>query len=48
MANSAAEMTAPPFVAFRFEVVMSINRPPSGVTNPVCEGAFSELLQGCL
>jgi phage tail-like protein len=42
MSVSAAETVIQPFVAFRFEVVLTIDNPPPGVTNPVCEGAFSE------
>jgi phage tail-like protein len=32
----------PPFTAFRFEVVLNLDTPLPGVTNPVCNAAFAE------
>jgi phage tail-like protein len=31
-----------PFIAFRFEVVLDLDRPTTGLTSPLCEAAFSE------
>jgi phage tail-like protein len=31
-----------PFIAFRFEVVLDLDRPTAGLTSPLCEAAFSE------
>jgi|GEM_PF-217631 len=42
MANPAPETVDPPYVAFRFEVVLTIDDPPAGITNPVCAAAFAE------
>ncbi len=42
MANPAFESVDPPYTAFRFEVVLNLDDPPPGVTNPVCHAAFTE------
>lgn len=42
MPNPASEMVDPPYMSFRFEVVLDIDNPPPGVTNPVCSAAFQE------
>jgi phage tail-like protein len=42
MPNPAFETIDPPYMTFRFEVVLDIPSPPSGVTNPVCNAAFQE------
>ena len=42
MANPALETVDPPYTAFSFEVVLNLDDPPPGVTNPVCHAAFSE------
>ncbi len=42
MANPASETVDPPYTAFRFEVILNLNSPPPGVTNPVCNAAFAE------
>ncbi len=42
MGQSERENTLPPFTAFRFEVVLTLDNPPEGVVNPVCDAAFSE------
>lgn len=42
MANPAFETVDPPYTAFRFEVVLNVDSPPAGVTNPVCHAAFAE------
>lgn len=42
MANPAFETVDPPYTAFRFEVVLNLDDPPAGITNPVCSAAFSE------
>jgi phage tail-like protein len=31
-----------PFIAFRFEVVLDLDKPTTGLTSPLCEAAFSE------
>jgi len=31
-----------PFVAFRFEVVLDLDKPTAGLTSPLCEAAFAE------
>jgi phage tail-like protein len=31
-----------PFVAFRFEVVLDLDQPTTGLTSPLCEAAFAE------
>jgi phage tail-like protein len=31
-----------PFIAFRFEVVLDLDKPTPGLTSPLCEAAFSE------
>ncbi|MFL5624904.1 MAG: phage tail protein [Ktedonobacteraceae bacterium] len=42
MANPAFETVDPPYTAFRFEVVLNLDDPPPGVTNPACHAAFAE------
>ena len=42
MANPAFETVDPPYTTFRFEVVLDLESPPPGVTNPVCNAAFQE------
>ncbi len=42
MPNPASESVTPPFTAFRFEVVLNLDAPPAGITNPVCSAAFAE------
>ncbi|HEY7066775.1 MAG TPA: phage tail protein [Chloroflexota bacterium] len=42
MPNPALEAVDPPYVAFRFEVVLNLDDPPDGVTDPVCNAAFAE------
>jgi phage tail-like protein len=42
MPNPAFENVDPPYTAFRFEVILTLDSPPVGVTNPVCNAAFAE------
>jgi phage tail-like protein len=42
VANPAFETVDPPYTAFRFEVVLNLDSPPPGVTNPACHAAFAE------
>jgi phage tail-like protein len=42
MTNLAFEMVELPYTAFRFEIVLILDNPPAGVTNPVCNAAFAE------
>ena len=42
MPNAASETVDSPFTAFRFEVVLNLDNPPAGITNPVCSAAFAE------
>lgn len=42
MANPAFETVDPPFTAFRFEVVLTLDDPLPGVTDPICNAAFAE------
>lgn len=42
MPNPAPETVDPPYMAFRFEVVLNLDNPPPGVTNPICNAAFAE------
>jgi phage tail-like protein len=35
-------MTVTPFTAFRFEVVLDLETPVSGLTSPLCDAAFAE------
>lgn len=42
MANPAFETVEPPFTAFRFEVVLDVNKPPASIGNPLCSAAFAE------
>ncbi|MAS32891.1 MAG: hypothetical protein CL610_02715 [Anaerolineaceae bacterium] len=40
--NPAFENVVAPYVTHRFEVVLNVDKPPSGVTNPLCNAAFAE------
>lgn len=42
MTNPTLETTVPPYITFRFEVVLTLNEPVAGVGDPVCSAAFSE------
>lgn len=42
MTNPAQDNIIAPYITHRFEVIMTIPEPPSGVTNPVCNAAFAE------
>jgi len=42
MGQAERENTIPPFTAFRFEIVLTLRDLPEGVSNPVCDAAFSE------
>lgn len=42
MPNPVNESIKSPFVNFRFEVVLNLNKPMNGISNPVCDAAFSE------
>ncbi len=42
MANPAFETVDPPYTTFRFEVVLELDNPPPGVSDPVCNAAFAE------
>lgn len=42
MSNPAFETVEAPFTSFRFEVVLELDNPPPGITNPVCNAAFAE------
>jgi phage tail-like protein len=35
-------VTVPPFTAFRFEVLLELNDPVDGFTDPLCDAAFAE------
>ena len=42
MPNPFAETVASPFVTFRFEVLLNLQEPVNGISNPVCDAAFAE------
>jgi phage tail-like protein len=42
MPNPAFESVDPPFTAFKFEVILNLNNPIAGISNPLCNAAFSE------
>lgn len=42
MTNPVFESSTPPYVNFRFEVVLTLNEPVAGVGDPVCSAAFAE------
>ncbi len=42
MPNPAFETTEQPFTAFRFEVVLNLDDPPAGISNPLVDAAFAE------
>ena len=42
MPNPVIESLSPPFMNFRFEVLLTIDKPFNGMSSPVCSGAFSE------
>ena len=41
MPNPVIESLSPPFMNFRFEVLLTIDKPFNGMSSPVCSGAFS-------
>lgn len=42
MANPSFESNVPPFINFRFEVVLTLDSDLPGVSSPICDAAFSE------
>ena len=42
MPNPIFESLSPPFTNFRFEVILNLNKPMNGLSNPVCNAAFAE------
>lgn len=42
MPNPIFESLSPPFTNFRFEVILNLNEPLNGLSNPVCNAAFAE------
>lgn len=42
MPNPVFESVTPPFTAFRFEVILNLNQPMNGISDPVCNAAFAE------
>jgi phage tail-like protein len=42
MPNPVFESLSPPFTTFRFEVILNLNQPMNGLSNPVCNAAFAE------
>jgi phage tail-like protein len=42
MPNPVFESLTPPFTNFRFEVILNLNKPMNGLSNPVCDAAFAE------
>lgn len=42
MPNPVFESIASPFTNFRFEVILNLNKPMNGLSNPVCNAAFAE------
>jgi phage tail-like protein len=42
MPNPVFESLSPPFTNFRFEVILNLNKPMNGLSNPVCNAAFAE------
>lgn len=42
MPNPVFESLTPPFTNFRFEVILNLNKPMNGLSNPVCNAAFAE------
>jgi phage tail-like protein len=42
MPNPVFESLSPPFTTFRFEVILNLNQPMNGLSNPVCYAAFAE------
>jgi phage tail-like protein len=40
--NPAQENTVAPYITHRFEVVLNLDNPPQGVTNPLCNAAFAD------
>lgn len=42
MPNPVFESVEAPFTAFRFEVVLTLNAPIPGITEPLCNAAFSD------
>ena len=42
MPNPVLESVTPPFVNFRFEVVLTPKKPLNGISSPICNAAFAE------
>ena len=42
MPNPVFESVTPPFTTFRFEVILNLNKPMNGISDPVCSAAFAE------
>lgn len=42
MPNPVFEAVTPPFTTFRFEVILNLNKPMNGISDPVCNAAFAE------
>ena len=42
MPNPVFESVTPPFTTFRFEVILNLNKPMNGISDPVCNAAFAE------
>jgi phage tail-like protein len=42
MPNPKSESLSPPYTTFRFEVILNLNQPMNGISNPVCNAAFAE------
>ena len=42
MPNPFSESVSSPFTTFRFEVILNLNEPLNGLSNPVCNAAFAE------
>lgn len=42
MPNPAFESVDPPYTTFQFEVILNLDTPVAGISNPLCNAAFSE------
>jgi phage tail-like protein len=42
MPNPAFESVDPPYTTFKFEVILNLDTPIAGISNPLCNAAFSE------
>jgi phage tail-like protein len=42
MPNPVPETLSSPFINFRFEVLLNLQEPMNGISNPVCSAAFAE------